>query len=133
MSDDPFNLGRSPKKIVEKITVTRTRQIRVTRPWRSGTRIRWKFFGSMTRTSRGDRAFSSCPGSFQVAVKVVIAGRRRRSSGSFQLRRTEGSLSRFYERLAVTSMECVTSYVHCMLCQCIRRTRFCRDWDEPKR
>ena len=31
------------------------------------------------------------------------------SSGSFQLRGTDGSLSRFYERLAVTWMECVTS------------------------
>lgn len=66
--------------------------------------------------SRGDRTFSvgrsgqSASGSLEVAVKVVTAGRRRRSSGSFQLRGTEGSLSRFYERLAVTRMECVTSW-----------------------
>lgn len=70
--EDPFNLG-DHQEDVEKITVTRTSQIRVTRPWRSSTRIRWKFFESMTRTSRGDQAFSSWPESFQVAVKVVIA------------------------------------------------------------
>lgn len=66
-----------------------------------------------------DRAFSGrsvdragrTSGSLQVAVKVrhCVGRRRRSSSGSFQLRGTEGSLSRFYERLAVTLMECVTS------------------------
>lgn len=50
----------------------------------------------------------------EVTVKVVIAGRRRRRGGVVQGRSncegTEGSLSRFYERLAVTRMECVTSW-----------------------
>jgi len=42
--------------------------------------------------------------------------------GRFNCEEREGSMSRFYERLAVTWMECVTSYVRC-LCQCTAEGR----------
>lgn len=59
------------------------------------------------------------PGFSKWRWKSSLSGDEGGVQGRFNCEEREGSMSRFYERLAVTRMECVTSYVRCSsLCQC---------------
>lgn len=124
------------EKTVEEIAVTRTCQVRAFRVLGDQVREsdgrfsgrRWELKRRSGVFGRSDRPASGISRSGGESCD----GRRRRSSGSFQLRRTEGSLSRFYERLAVTRMECVTSLRALYIMSMPQKTWAYCAWDEPK-
>lgn len=112
---------------------------RVSRPWRSSTRIGRTFLGSTMRAQEAIGRFRSDQPAASGFLQVGGESRHCRTTEEefrvVPIARNGGLAVTmpFYERLAVTRMECVTSWRALYIMSMPQRTRSCRASDEPKR